>query len=55
MVGSENCQMKKLSTSWRLRADKKKSAFATFDPNEVREFKFGSEDLRFLVIIMHYD
>ena len=31
-----------------LEADKKKSTAATFDPNEVREFKFGSEDLSLL-------
>lgn len=31
-----------------LEADKKKPTAATFDPNEVREFKFGSEDLSLL-------
>ena len=31
-----------------LEADKKKPSAATFDPNEVREFKFGSEDLSLL-------
>ena len=31
-----------------LEADKKKPSSATFDPNEVREFKFGSEDLSLL-------
>ena len=34
-----------------LEADKKKSTAATFDPNEVREFKFGSEDLSLLMCV----
>ena len=31
-----------------LEADKKQASVATFDPNEVREFKFGAEDLSLL-------